>query len=65
MRYYIHIGDETKKEKLSDIDDIMEHLFNMAMYFKYHNKNLTKNQYYFVADLIRIFEAADNFGTIK
>lgn len=65
MKYYIEVDDEKMKNSIPHIDDVMEHLLQMALYFQYHNKNLTKNQYNFVTDLITIFDNATDFGKLN
>ncbi len=65
MRYYIDVDDEKMKNTLPEIEDVMKRLCDMAWYFQYHNKNLTKAQQCFVDDLITIFENSINFGKLK
>ena len=65
MKYYIDVDDEKMKNTLPEIENVMEYLHNMALYFQYHNKNLTKNQWYFVDSLMTIFNNSINFGKLK
>lgn len=65
MKYYIDVDDEKMKNTLPEIEDVMERLHDMALYFQYHNKNLTKTQQCFVDDLITIFDNSINFGKLK
>ena len=54
--------DFQNMESFSSDEDIVEHIEDMISYFRYHNKNLTKSQYDFIAFLS---ELEGNMRVIK
>ena len=55
MRYYVEIDEQKIKEIYPEIDDSIEHIHMMLLYFRYHNKNLTNNQRNFLDECDFIF----------